>query len=183
MSFQLPSRFDNLLTTDERLNGKEFSLKRKRECEDIENDTNDEIEEEMGLSQFGNHYNIETYISHHTKKYIRNDVFLSSANIKPYNNPLLILNIENTEKMEKIENKVDLLYKYYNLQLNNCQAVNDNMKTIYSHSIKEFAAVNTKIDILNTKLNRLDVAVTNMTHYLCAKIDKLEAEIKPKLLK
>jgi hypothetical protein len=178
MSFQKTTKFVNLLTTDEILSGKEFSLKRKRECENIENNTIDEIreEEEMGISQFGEHYNIETYISDDTKKYIKNDVLLSSSNITPYNNPLLILNIEHTTKMERIESKLCMLIKYYHLQFNNCKTINDNIETIYAHSIKELAEVNTKIDILNTKLNRLNIAVTNMRHDLCVKKVKLDGE-------
>ena len=66
MSFQTESAFINLLTTDERLNSNEFSLKIKKYCRDDVNNENEEA------------YNINL---NNTKKYIKNDVLLSNYNI------------------------------------------------------------------------------------------------------
>jgi len=162
MSFVHQSQFVNLLLTDERLNGNEFSLKRKRDNDD-DNDDDDGDDNEYD------------YFSNHNKKNIKNDVLLSEYNTKLYNNPLL--NIDSV-KYENIEKKINYLYKLYNLQIDNNRKLNTNLKTLYRYSITQFNDLNTKIDILNTKLNRFDTDIIDITHKLCLKIEKLEKEIK-----
>jgi len=160
MSFVHQSQFVNLLLTDERLNGNEFSLKRKRDFNDVEDDED---------------YNETNYDSNHPIKCVKNDVLLSEYNTKLYNNPLL--NIDSV-KYENIEKKINYLYKLYNLQIDNNRKLNTNLKTLYRYSITQFNDLNTKIDILNTKLNRFDTDIIDITHKLCLKIEKLEKEIK-----
>ena len=183
MSFQIPSKFVNLLTTDERLNGNEFSLKRKRDCGDDENDNTDE-KDNINIYQtdnyYDNYYDIDYYNSNHPKKNIKTDVLISNFNIKPYSNPLLILDVE---KYKKIENKLDFLHKCYQLNIDNSKVLNNNIKTVYRYSITEFNSLNTKIDILNTKLNRIDTEIIDITHKICLKIEKLGDKIKTLKLK
>jgi len=154
MSFVKQSNFFNLLSTDERLNDNEFSLKRKRGNDD-DNDDDDGDDNEYD------------YFSNHNKKNIKNDVLLSEYNTKLYNNPLL--NIDSV-KYENIEKKINYLYKLYNLQIDNNRKLNTNLKTLYRYSITQFNDLNTKIDILNTKLNRFDTDIIDITHKLCLKI-------------
>jgi hypothetical protein len=156
MSFLQQSQFVNVLTTDERLNGSEF-LKRKRNFED------DILKDDID------------YNTYNTKKHIKNDILLSDYNIKPYYNPLLIIDME---KSKSIEHKIDHLYKLNNLQIDNSKKINSNVKTLYRYSILQFNDLNTKIDILNSKFNIIDKDIIDMTHKLCLKIDKLEKEIK-----
>jgi hypothetical protein len=179
MSFQIPSKFVNLLTTDERLNSNDFSLKRKRDWRD---DTNDDTDEEdyLNIYQTDNYYDINYYNSNHTNKYSKTDVLLSNFNIKPYSNPLLIPEVD---KYTKIDRKLDYLHKFYQLNVDNSKVLNKNIKIVYRYSIKEFNSLNTKIDILNTKLNRIDTEIIDITHKLCLKIEKLGDEIKKLKLK
>lgn len=183
MSFQIPSKFVNLLTTDERLNGDEFSLKRKRDLGDDINDNTDE-KDNLNIYQTDNYYDIDYDIdydiSNHPKKYIKTDILLSNINIKPYNNPLLI---QDVEKYKEIQKKLDFLHKFYQLNVDNSKLLNKNIKIVYRYSIKEFNSLNTKIDILNTKLNRIDTEIIDITHKLCLKIEKLGDEIKKLKLK
>lgn len=166
MSFQIPSKFVNLLTTDERLNGDEFSLKRKRDWGDDETYSTDDTDENDNLNIYqtnNNYHDIDYYNSNHTKKYIKTDVLLSNCIMRPYSNPLLILDVE---KYRKIEKKLDFLHKCYQLNIDNSRLINNNIKILYRYSIKEFNSLNTKIDILNTKLNRIDLGLINLLQIL-----------------
>ena len=159
MSFQKTTKFVNLLTTDERLNGDEFSLKRKRDWGDAEIDITNDTDENDNLNIYqtnNNYHDIDYYKSNHTKKYIKTDVLLSNCIMRPYSNPLLILDVE---KYRKIEKKLDFLHKCYQLNIDNSRVINNNIKILYRCSINEFNDINTKIDILNTKLNRIELAL------------------------
>jgi hypothetical protein len=156
MPFESSSKFFTILTTDKRLKYDEFSLKRKR----ID-------DEDLNISKLYDDIN-EPSIIEQQKKHIKNDVLLSSVNcnmycnkyINQYSSPLLTLD---TEKYEHIKSKTDFLYKCYSLHIQNCKTLNDNIETVYNYNIEELNTINTKMDIINTKINRLEQTMMSFT--------------------
>lgn len=165
MSFLYESSCFDTLFTDKRLNENEFSLKRKRDFNDVDDEDDEDNEDD----------NETNYVSNHPKKNVKNDELLSKYNIKPYRNPLLIID---KEIYDEIDRRIDYLHKLHNLQIDNSKKINTNIKTIYRYSITQFNDIHTKIDLLNTKMNRIDADIIDMTQTLCLKIEKLEKEIK-----
>ncbi len=181
MSFLEPSIFINTLTTDERLNGKEYNLKRKNDWLDNEEDDDYQISGEENLH---NILNIDNYNPH---KYIKKDIILSNYNINYYDNPLLN---GYQEQFDRFERRINLLHKNNYIHFSNYQKLNDNIKLLFRNNISQFNDLNTKIDILNTKLNHSyskiqnnDVEFIDTTHKLCLKKDRLEKGIKEIKLK
>lgn len=170
MSLSHQSKFINILNNDKRLNFKEFNLKRKRNC--IEDD-NDNDEEDNDLNDLETSNNINT--SDNLLKYIKKDVILSDYNVKTYNNPLII---DNLEYRERIEKKLNLLHQNNYIHLNNFKRVNNNIKFLFRNNSKQFNDLNTKLDLLNTKINTLNKELINNTHKMCVKIQSLENLIK-----
>ena len=168
MSFDKPSKFINLLTTDKRLNNDEFTLKRKVDCL---NNEEDEIED----TEFN------TLNKINPNKYLKHDIILSSYNIKSYDNPLLV---NDPDKINRIERKLSLLHKNNYIHFANYKRLNDNIKVMFRNNSKQYNDINTKIDLLNTKINTITSKIENIdqeyvdiTHKLCVKIDKLEKNL------
>mgnify|MGYP006076591531 CR=1 FL=1 len=169
MSHYKPSKFINLLTTDQRLNNNEFNLKRKQNYLD---------EEEYSNSVFNTNM-----FNNNPRKYIKKDIILSEYNSNYYN-PLLINEQCKIDSIERIERRLTLLHKNNYVHCDNYKKLNNNIKFLFRDNINKFNDLDTKIDLLNTKINKIsskleeiDKEYVNITHKLCLKIDRFERKI------